>query len=104
MSKSATVECEKGKYELVIRVPIQIAFVEGAIVVDEPQLAGLRLTPRETLVLEQVCKSKVNKEIADSLNISERAIKFHVSSLLKKAGLHSRADLIRRYGRRAEAQ
>jgi predicted ArsR family transcriptional regulator len=36
-----------------------------------------------------------NKEIACELNLSERTVKFHVSSLLAKFKVHSRMELMR---------
>jgi len=35
-----------------------------------------------------------NKEIGDKLHISERTVKFHVSSLLEKFSVRRRTDLI----------
>lgn len=52
------------------------------------------LSRREREVLVSVLSGLTNKEIAASLNISERTVKFHVSHLLQKLGAHRRADLI----------
>lgn len=52
------------------------------------------LSPREREVLVSVLSGLTNKEIASTLNISERTVKFHVSHLLQKLGAHRRADLI----------
>lgn len=51
------------------------------------------LTDREKQVLSLIRKKLVNKEIASALNVSERTIKFHVSSLLKKFAVDSRNKL-----------
>lgn len=51
-------------------------------------------TRREHEVLEHLCESKSNKEIAAALNISERTVKFHVGNLFKANGVASRAALI----------
>jgi DNA-binding NarL/FixJ family response regulator len=40
-------------------------------------------------------RSSSNKEIADSLHMSERTVKFHVSSLLAKYGVRGRMALAR---------
>ena len=40
-------------------------------------------------------RSLANKEIAASLHLSERTIKFHVSSLLAKFRVHGRMELVR---------
>jgi DNA-binding NarL/FixJ family response regulator len=53
-----------------------------------------RLTPRETEVLDHVARGRPNLEIATELNVTEKTIKFHVSSILAKLAVRSRAELI----------
>ena len=55
----------------------------------------VRLTRREEEVLAGVTNSLSNKEIAASLNLSERTVKFHVSSLLAKYRVRGRMELVR---------
>jgi DNA-binding CsgD family transcriptional regulator len=55
----------------------------------------VRLTRREEEVLDRVLRSLANKEIACELNLSERTVKFHVSSLLAKFKVRSRMELMR---------
>lgn len=50
-------------------------------------------TPQERRVLERVLQGETNKEIAKALNCSVKTIEFHVSNLLKKAGVDSRLRL-----------
>lgn len=57
--------------------------------------SSVRLTRREEEVLEGVLRSLANKEIASLLNLSERTVKFHVSSLLAKFKVRSRMELLR---------
>jgi DNA-binding NarL/FixJ family response regulator len=52
------------------------------------------LSRREREVLDPLLENLSNKEIASKLNISERTVKFHVSSLLSKFGVRRRSDLI----------
>jgi len=52
------------------------------------------LSRREREVLDPLLENLSNKEIASKLNISERTVKFHVSSLLAKFGVRRRSDLI----------
>ncbi|MFZ0961027.1 MAG: response regulator transcription factor [Terriglobia bacterium] len=52
------------------------------------------LTQREREVLNALMENLANKEIGDRLNISERTVKFHVSSLLEKFSVRRRTDLI----------
>jgi DNA-binding CsgD family transcriptional regulator len=55
----------------------------------------VKLTRREEEVLSGVMKSLANKEIAATLNLSERTVKFHVSSLLAKFRVRGRMELVR---------
>jgi DNA-binding CsgD family transcriptional regulator len=55
----------------------------------------VKLTRREEEVLNGVTRSLANKEIAASLNLSERTVKFHVSSLLAKFHVRGRMELVR---------
>lgn len=52
------------------------------------------LSSREREVLHLLLEEKTNAEISDTLSVSERTVKFHVTNLLKKTGLKSRNDLI----------
>jgi DNA-binding CsgD family transcriptional regulator len=59
----------------------------------------VKLTRREEEVLGGLMKSLANKEIAASLNLSERTVKFHVSSLLAKYRVRGRMELVREASR-----
>ncbi len=50
------------------------------------------LTGRELEVLIQVANGMFNKEIANSLNISERTVKNHISNIFKKIGVFDRTQ------------
>jgi DNA-binding CsgD family transcriptional regulator len=58
------------------------------------------LTAREQDVLEHIAAGLSNREIATVLNISEHTVKFHVSAVLGKLGVTSRAAAIRHGVRR----
>jgi DNA-binding CsgD family transcriptional regulator len=60
---------------------------------------SVRLTRREEEVLGGVMRSLANKEIAATLNLSERTVKFHVSSLLSKFCVRGRMELVREAAR-----
>lgn len=62
---------------------------------------SVKLTRREKEVLDGILRSLANKEIASELNLSERTVKFHVSSLLAKFKVHSRMELMREASQRA---
>jgi DNA-binding NarL/FixJ family response regulator len=53
------------------------------------------LSRREKEVLDGVLENLANKEIASRLSISERTVKFHVSSLFIKFKVRSRMELMR---------
>ena len=57
--------------------------------------AGVKVSRREQEVLDCVLQSLSNKEIASKLNVAERTVKFHVSSLLAKFGVTDRVALSR---------
>ncbi len=54
------------------------------------------LSARQREVLDAVLSNRANKEIASKLNITVRTVKFHISSLLSKFGVETRAELARR--------
>lgn len=57
--------------------------------------AGVKVSRREQEVLDCILQSLANKEIAAKLNVAERTVKFHVSSLLAKFGVTDRVALCR---------
>lgn len=59
----------------------------------------VKLTRREDEVLSGVVRSLSNKEIGTTLNLSERTVKFHVSSLLAKFRVRGRMELLQQASR-----
>ena len=59
----------------------------------------VKLTRREDEVLSGVVRSLSNKEIGATLNLSERTVKFHVSSLLSKFRVRGRMELVQEASR-----
>jgi DNA-binding NarL/FixJ family response regulator len=54
----------------------------------------LRLTRAETALIKVLRTGRLcNKELATALNISERTVKFHLSNVFRKLGVHDRYSL-----------
>ncbi len=56
-----------------------------------------RLTKRQTQVLAVVVHGKSNKEVAEGLRCAENTVELHITQLLRRAGVKSRAELIAHY-------
>ena len=69
------------------------AFREGARVGDDAELENL--TAREREVLQLIARGYKYKEIAARLHLSIKTVEAHVSSVLRKLQLSSRAELTR---------
>ncbi|MDQ1368409.1 MAG: hypothetical protein QOF20_762, partial [Acidimicrobiaceae bacterium] len=61
---------------------------------ERDQYLAPRLTSRELDVLRQVARGMSNREIADTLFISENTVKNHVRNILEKLHLHSRMEAV----------
>ena len=56
---------------------------------------NFELTPTETKVVNLVAQGMGNRDIAESLKVSQRTIESHVSNMLNKTGLNNRTELAR---------
>lgn len=52
------------------------------------------LTKREKQVFEMLIINKTTKEIADSLEISEKTVRNHISNAMQKLGVKGRASAV----------
>jgi DNA-binding NarL/FixJ family response regulator len=88
-----------------LEAAIRLAF-DGEALLD-PQIAGrvmeqvahppasgdlASLTPREREVLELLGRGLSNRELAETLVVSEKTVKTHVSNILMKLGVHDRTQ------------
>jgi PAS domain S-box-containing protein len=89
-----------GKEELAFFIGSQVELPPGP---DAPmrrrreaalQAVG-NLPGRQVQVLKRVASGLRNKQIAAELGITERTVKMHRASLMKRLGAHSTADLVR---------
>jgi DNA-binding NarL/FixJ family response regulator len=60
----------------------------------EPTATTTTLTPRERAVLEQLARGLGNKQIAATLGITERTVKFHVSAVFTKLRATNRTEAV----------
>lgn len=61
---------------------------------DQPESLYENLTEREMDVIKLLAQGKTNKEIASELFVTERTVKFHVSSILGKLGAGNRTEAV----------
>ncbi|CAH2602625.1 Glycerol metabolism activator [Rhodovastum atsumiense] len=87
-----------------IATALRVVFAGGiylppGLATDEPAVepSGSELTPRQIAVLELIVQGKSNKQIAHELAISEMTVKAHVTAVLRKLGVFSRAQAIVRF-------
>lgn len=59
--------------------------------------AGVGLTRREEQLIPLIDRGMTNKEIASTLNLSEKTVKNHVHRILRKVGVESRFSLAAAY-------
>ena len=52
------------------------------------------LTKREKEVFDLLIQNKITTEIADSLNISEKTVRNHISNVMQKLGVKGRAAAV----------
>ena len=68
----------------------------SAVLVDEAQLKSLGISAREHEVLGHIAAGLSNREIAETLFLSESTVKTHVSSLLSKLDAKRRTQAVER--------
>ena len=58
------------------------------------RMTRVQITPQEMRVLRQVAEGQSNREIGETLFISEATVKIHLSHLFEKLGATSRTDAV----------
>jgi FixJ family two-component response regulator len=101
---------KKGAYDFLTK-PFNdeefLAAVSGAVKKNEGNIGNIKekeviyeemmkLTGREKEILKFVIAGYMNKEISASLNIAEPTVKIHRSHLMRKLGVDSVAELVRK--------
>ncbi len=74
--------------------------VEGTVphrapTVDERRREAVGLTDRERTMLDALLRGLSTKAISSELWISEKTVKFHLTNLYRKLGVHNRASAMR---------
>jgi DNA-binding CsgD family transcriptional regulator len=57
----------------------------------------LPLTAREVEVLRRTAQGETNAQIAAGLGVTIHAVKFHLSSIFRKLGVHNRTGAVATY-------
>ena len=57
--------------------------------------ADERLTPRELEVVKLIAEAHTNKQIAETLQLSEKTVESHRANVLAKLGMRDRVELVR---------
>lgn len=60
----------------------------------------VRLSPRETEVLELIASGYVNKEIAERLGLTIQTVRSYLKTIYEKLHVHSRAEAVTKFMRR----
>ena len=79
-----------------VYVPPDLLTIAGLSPQDEsaPDLAAPLLTPRQEEVLELLLEGRSNKEISQTLQLSEETTKNHVSRVLRAFGVQTRVQAV----------
>jgi DNA-binding NarL/FixJ family response regulator len=70
--------------------------VDEQTAVDPEKIAQLGISRREYEILEKIAEGLSNKEIADTLFVTESTVKTHVSNLFAKLDVKRRTQAIQR--------
>ena len=71
------------------------ADVQAAQAAQAAQSLLSRLTAREQQVLERIVAGRLNKQIADDLNISIKTVEAHRANIMEKLNVNTVADLLK---------
>ena len=66
----------------------------GGMRMTKPPLPNDALSSREEEILRLISKGRTNKQIAHELSLSVRTVERYRSSIMRKAGLQNRAELV----------
>ena len=84
---------------LAARLLIQMSR-RAEVVANKP---GNDLTSREEEILSLVSRGLTNKEIANRLNLTERTVKHHMTSIMRKSKVRNRVEAMLMFRRKVDA-
>ncbi len=60
------------------------------------------LTHRETQIIDEVEKGLTNRQIAEKLNVSEKTVKYYMTSVMTKYNVNNRVSAVVAHRKRSE--
>ncbi|RKD27104.1 DNA-binding response regulator [Ammoniphilus oxalaticus] len=71
------------------RKEVQVATEEG-----NGSIAEISINEREQRILLEIAKGKGNREVAETLSLSQRTVEYNLTGIFEKLGVRSRAEAI----------
>ena len=87
-------ECELVPLVEKMQTRANTAFASYKLASTREKMLG-KLTTRETQVLERIVAGRLNKQIADDLNISIKTVEAHRANIMEKFNANTVADLLK---------
>ncbi len=91
VERFATIQASVRNARLEVEIEAALALTRRETSTNAPALSDLGLTQREREVLQMMASGKANQDIADVLFVSLGTVKVHVTHILAKLGVKSRA-------------